>query len=150
MQQQLTLYSTQQIAKPYKLLVHPLTNSTYILPFFRKLFIDLCGRKLSRSIEHPCRSGERLFLLFGFTHNFKNIYNNFVNRKRMNLPTCGHESIMGSSCVALFAHISKLYGLEETNTLKIAFSLKKASLNPGSIVKTSPQHALSKRSLLLV
>lgn len=117
-----------------------------ILIYFidRKLFVDLCGGQLENSIQHPLRKEERLFLMFDFTHNMKNIYNNFVNRKIMHPPTSGHEHVLGNSCTARFAHISRLYALEEDKSLKIACDLKKVSLNPSSIARTSPQHALSK------
>ena len=110
------------------------------------MFVDLCGGKLSHSIEHPTRTGERLFLLFNFTHNFKNIFNNFVNKGRMHLTTTGYEDKLGETCTALFAHIKRFYAIEEDKVLKIACALKKASLNPSSIARTSPQHALSKCS----
>jgi len=31
----------------------------------------MCGGELTHSVEHPTRKGERLFLLFYFTHNLK-------------------------------------------------------------------------------
>lgn len=108
------------------------------------MYIDICGGKLSHSVVHPTRPNELLFLLFDFTHNIKNIFNNFLNKSRMNVPTKGHEQILGNDCTAFFAHINRLYGLEEHKALKIAFKLKKASLNPSGLARTSPQHALSK------
>jgi len=108
----------------------------------------MCGGELAPSVDHPTRPGEPLFLLFDFTHNLKNIFNNFVNKQRFNLPTSGFEDILGSACTAMFSHINKLYALEEYKTLKIAFRLKKASLNPSNIARTSPQHALSEYSSL--
>ena len=111
---------------------------------FRRLYMDLCGGELTHSIVHPTQKAERLFLLFDFTHNFKNIFNAFVNKGHMNIPTTGHENIFGEKCLACFAHIKRLYALEEGKTLKIAHSLRKASLDPSSIARTSPLHALSK------
>lgn len=108
------------------------------------MYVDLCGGKLQHSISHPTRPGERLFLLFDFTHNFKSIFNSFINKDRMHLPTNGYEDMLGEMCTAFFSHIKRLYAMEEHKTLKVAFSLKKASLNPSSIARTSPQHALSK------
>ena len=61
----------------------------------------------------------------------------------MNVPTVGHEDVLGTSCVAYFSNITHLYALEEDKPLKMAFALKKASLNPSNIARTSPQHALS-------
>ena len=62
----------------------------------------------------------------------------------MNIPTSGFETIMGKSCIAQFSHIRRLYRLEEDKVLKIAHGLKKVSLNPSSLARTSPQHALGK------
>ena len=106
--------------------------------------MDLCGGELSHSIPHPSKKGELLFLLFDFTHNLKNIYNNFVNKGYLHLPVTGCEEILGSKCKAEFRHIKQLYALEEDKTLKVAYALKKSSLNPSGIAKTSPLHALSK------
>ena len=114
---------------------------------FRKLYMELCGGKeLSTSIEHPLRSKERLFLLFDFTHNLKNMFNNFVTRKRYHVPEIANanaQHILGGECLAQFEHINRLYALEEHKPLRIAFTLKKASLNPSNIARTSPQHASS-------
>ena len=106
--------------------------------------MDLCGGALTHSVVHPTRQTERLFLLFDFTHNLKNVFNAFVNKDRMNVPTNGYELILEEKCLALFSHIKRLYALEEGKSLKIAHSLKKASLNPSNIARTSPLHALSK------
>lgn len=116
---------------------------------FRKMFVDMCGGKLSHSIEHPFRQEERLFFLFDFTHNFKNIFNNFVNKKVMSPPTVQHEDVLGEVCCARFQHIAQLYAMEESKSLKIAYGLKKASLNPSNIARTSPLHAISKIFALL-
>ena len=108
--------------------------------------MDLCGSSsLSSSVSHPTKSDKRLFLLFDFTHNMKNIFNNFVSRKTMYIPeTADEQNILGGRCIAKFAHIQRLYAIEEHKPLKVAHSLKKASLNPSNIARTSPQHALSK------
>ena len=99
--------------------------------------MDLCGgEKLSTSIEHPLGSKEKLFLLFDFTHNLKNIFNNFVTRKRYHVPEIANanaQHILGGKCLAQFKHINCLYVLEEHKPLRIAFTLKKASLNPSNI-----------------
>ena len=114
---------------------------------YRKLFLDLCGgEQIFPSIEHPVRRNERLFLLFDFTHNFKNIFNHFVNKKMMHIPSHGHNEVLESPCFANFQHVIKLYGLEESKPLKVAHSLKKVSLNPSSIARISPSHALSEYS----
>ena len=67
----------------------------------------------------------------------------------MHPPSCGYKHILGDSCTAKFAHIAGLYALEEDKSLKIACDLKKVSLNPSSIARTSPLHALSKCYVIL-
>ena len=62
----------------------------------------------------------------------------------MHPPTLGHEHILGDTCVAKFSHLKELYAMEEGKALKVAHALKKVSLNPSSIARTSPQHALGK------
>jgi len=88
----------------------------------------MCGGELAHSVEHPTRRGERLFLLFDFTHNLKNIFNKFVNKERFRIPIDGYEDIFGNSCFhllnncmhwkkarnALFSHMKQLYALEES------------------------------------
>ena len=111
---------------------------------FRNMFIELCGGCLQPCIDHPFSKDEKIFLLFDFTHNLKNVFNNWVNKSRMNLPTDGFEDIIGDTCIASFDHIKKLYAHEEDKALKVSFALKKISLNPNNIARTSPQHALSK------
>ena len=108
------------------------------------MFVDLGGGELQSRIKHPTRPDENLFLLFDFTHNFKNIFNNFLSKSRMNIPTSGFEFLLGDSCQANFNHIKRLYAMEEYKSLKVTHSLKKVSLNPSNVARTSPQHALSK------
>ena len=47
-------------------------------------------------------------------------------------------------CVAQFSHIKRLYALEESKTLKVAFALTKVLLNPSSLSRISPLHDVSK------
>ena len=56
----------------------------------------------------------------------------------------GDDGVFEEKCVAQFSHIKRLYATEEHKPLKVAYSLKKASLNPSNIARTSPHHALSK------
>ena len=54
----------------------------------------------------------------------------------MNILTGGFESMLVKSCIAQFAHIRRLYGLEENKVLKIAYGLKKVPLNPRVVLHT--------------
>lgn len=105
--------------------------------------MQLCGGDIQPYISHPTRDGEKLFLLFDFTHNLKNIFNNWLKKSIMHLPS-GFPDMVSENCKACFHHIKELYAIEEAKPLKIAFALKKNSLNPNNIARTSPQHALSK------
>ena len=108
--------------------------------------MELCRSKsLSSSVTHPTKPNERLFLLFDFTHNMKNIFNNFVSRKMMHIPEIpGDDRVFKEKCVAQFSHIKLLFAIEEHKPLKVAYSLKKTSLNPSTIARTLSYHALSK------
>ena len=117
---------------------------TFGFLFFRKLFLDLCGGSLQPSLPHPTHAGEKLFLIFDFTHNLKNIFNCFLNKGYFDIPTKDCAHFYNDSCTPQFCHIEKLYALEEHKVLKVAHKLKKNSLNPSNIARTSPQHALSK------
>ena len=107
------------------------------------MFLDLSGGALQPSIPHPTRPDDQLFLIFDFTHNFKNIFNNFLGKTSFRLPAVDFRELFGESCTPRFDHIKHLYALEECKTLKIAFTLKKVSMNPSNLSRTSPQHALS-------
>ena len=90
----------------------------YHISFNRKLLIELSGQgEICSSIDHPIRRNEKLFLLFDFTHNFKNIFNHFVNKKVMHPPCQGHHKILGSACSANFKHIIKLWKLWQSTSL---------------------------------
>ena len=70
-----------------------------------------------------------------------NIFNDFLNKQKFNIPANGHENLIGSSCFPSFSHLRHVYTLEESKVLKIAHVLNKPSLNPSSIARTSPNHA---------
>ena len=55
-----------------------------------------------------------------------------------------YEAILGYPCLELFGDIKQLYALEENKSLKVARTLKKSSLNPIIVAKTSPQPAICK------
>ena len=87
------------------------------------MFMDLRGGKLKPYNPHPTRNGELLFLIFDFTYNFKNIFNNFHSKGKMQIPTCGFRSILGSCCSGLFFNL-KEYALEEHKPSRDPFTQK--------------------------
>ena len=107
--------------------------------------MDLCDGTLKSSIPHPYIDGDLLFLTFDPTHNFKNVYNNWVNRKIFTLPKLSEFTTSESErefVVANFHQVKKLYVEEESKNLKIAHKLTSTCLEPTSIQRTSPRHAL--------
>ena len=110
---------------------------------FRCLFIKLCDNQLKSRIEHPYCQGKFLYLLFDSTHNLKNAYNNWINKTRFCYPD-GFSDIFDNNGVADFKHIKALFYREESMPLKAAYMLTKQCLNPNSIARTSPRHALGK------
>lgn len=112
---------------------------------FRTLFKQLSGGDcIKPCIDHPYIENEKMFLFFDFTHNLKNIFNNWLKKSKMNPVTAGFEDLLGEECVAHYSHVKQLYKLEEDRAVKVAFSLNANSLNPINISRTSPKHALSK------
>ena len=95
------------------------------------------------SIQHPNQPQERLFLLFDTTHNMKNIFNNWVNKRIFALPG-GFQNLVNEGVVD-FQHIKDLFRIEEDCNLKIAHKLSLNSLNPNNIAHTSPVHSLGMR-----
>ena len=86
--------------------------------FCRKLYQGLCQGSLSHCIACPKRKDEYLYLPIDFTHCLKNIFNNFLNKNRMHLPSTGYEAILGVFCVAEFSHIKRLYVKERDSFSK--------------------------------
>ena len=103
--------------------------------------MNLCDRELKPCISHSGKPDKLLFLLFDFTHNYKSIFNNYLNKNMFNIPTQGFEKTLSQVCSPTTS--KKVYMIEENKTLKMAHKLKKVSLNPSSIGRTSPQHAQS-------
>ena len=92
-------------------------------------------------VPHPQRNGEYLYLMFDYTHNFKNIYNNWVNKKIFSLPASNFIEAE-NGVVANFHEVKKVYLAEESKPLKMAHKLTNTCLAPTSIQRTSPRHAL--------
>ena len=77
-----------------------------------------------------------------------NTFNNFLNEQKLNIPTNGHKNLICSSCFPSFSHLRHVYALEESKVLKFAHVLKKSSLNPSSIARTSPHQACNEYNIL--
>lgn len=107
----------------------------------RKFFTDfLCDGTLKTSVLHPVTK-QPIFLIFDPVHNLKNLYNNFQARKVFKCPPCGQNLL--AECEANFQHVIDLYNMEECMSLKKAYRLSSATLQPKSIEKTSVKLALS-------
>jgi len=52
---------------------------------------ELCSGKLQTSVPHPHECGKPIFLSFDAVHNFKNLYNNFINRRELWFPSFPSE-----------------------------------------------------------
>ena len=96
--------------------------------------VELCKGTLQQSISINSSLNQiKLFLLFDMTHNFKNIYNNFMKRKQFVCPKFGSIDIG----MPKFEHIVQLYNLELGKPLKIAYKLYEKVLHPTDIEKTN-------------
>ena len=99
-------------------------------------------------VEHPVVRGQKLYLFFDPTHNLKNAYNNWINKEVFHYPK-GFDDILDENSCADFRHIKSLFFKEETFPLKIAHMLTKTALNPSSIARTSPRHALGMNNYVI-
>ena len=63
------------------------------------------------------------FLLFDTTHNFKNIFNNWINKKIFLLPARTDVDDEVPKLTDNFHHVEKLYATEEAMPLKVAHKL---------------------------
>ena len=102
---------------------------------------------ISPCVPHPFIEKKKLYLLFDSTHNVKNAFNNW-NRKHYFRYPSGYDDLLDTDGVASFNHISQLAQREETMVLKMARKLTRPSLDPTSIEKTSPKHALGKLKVI--
>ncbi len=100
----------------------------------RKFLQELCSGSLKTNIPHPVLKEEELFLLFDSVHNFKNIYNNFQNKKVFVAP--GFED-SSAKLSADFKHLEQLYDYELGKPAKMAHKLSEKALHPTALEKTN-------------
>ncbi len=66
-----------------------------------------------------------------------------INKRVFHLPGSDHADLITPNCTTNFSHIKALFFKEEHLPLKVAHALKKSSLNPNNVARTSPSHTLS-------
>ena len=108
----------------------------------RKYYKSLCSGELkanvplstffSSDLEQPNPDPD-VYLLFDTVHNFKNVYNNFINKGMFECPDFNGEKIGNP----MFAHIVKLYDLELQKPAKMAHKLTEKVLHPSAIERTN-------------
>ncbi len=106
-------------------------NATANRRFYAEI---LCHNNLTPRIPHLLLPVTPMFLLFDSTHNFKNIYNNFVNKKEFLFPGFEKGEVPFTAC---FCHLEELYQLELGKPVKIAYKLNDKVLHPSAIEKTN-------------
>lgn len=100
----------------------------------RKFYVqELCDGLLTPSIPHPEDSSRPLFLSFDPVHCFKNIYNNFQTRKKLQCPLFQESGVICPS----FTHIEELFQMEKGKPVKMAYKLTHKVISPSSIEKTN-------------
>jgi hypothetical protein len=102
----------------------------------RKFYTDLCGGVLQASIAHPQNADSRVHLLFDSVHVFKNLFNNFLNRREFACPP-----FHGDTLAPKFRHIEELYHLELGHPVKYAHKLNDKVLKPMPIERTKVELA---------
>lgn len=104
-------------------------------PTNRSFYVkELCNGNLSTSIQHPHFPDTELFLLFDSSHNVKNVYNNFLNRRSFIMPKFSDSE---SKLRADFQHLLELYTFEKDRPLKMGHKINPTVLNPTTLQRTS-------------
>ena len=80
-------------------------------------------------------SNNPTFLLFDSTHNFKNIYNNFLNKEHFDIPE--FSPICGRALCAEFKDVKDIYQMECKMPLKLAHKLTEKCIAPKPIERSS-------------
>ena len=107
----------------------------------RKFFKDyLCDGVWKESI-HNQYTGGKIFLIFDPTHVVKNIYNNFLTRRVLELPD--FPPLVLEKKKALFTDVEAVCNIECSKPLKIAHELSETVLHPKSVEKVNVKLALS-------
>jgi hypothetical protein len=104
----------------------------------RKFYSELGKGKgdMPTYIMNPYKAGSRIFLLFDSVHIFKNVFNNFLNRKNFKCPAFG-----GTDVSASFHHVEELYQKEKGNPIKYAHKLSDKVIAPKPIERTKVELA---------
>ena len=103
----------------------------------RRLFTtELSKGSLQVSVPHPTLENNELFLIFDSVHGFKNLFNNFVNKKQFDCPKFKEDE---DNFVACFSHIEELYKIESTKPVKLAYKLTDKVLHPSTIERVNVQ-----------
>ena len=110
-------------------------------PANRKFFKDfLCEGSLKESVDNDFTGG-KIFLIFDPTHIIKNIYNNFLSKRLLELPCV--PPLVPNQVRASFGDIDSVYSKECQKPLKIAHRLSETVLHPKAIEKVNVKLALS-------
>ena len=99
----------------------------------------LCGNQLAPYVTHPLDQERKLFIMLDPTHNIKNAYNNFHNKKKF---TCPSFSEANREIHPNFQHVEDLFLKESSKPLRLAHKLTQASIYPTNIQKTSAKLSL--------
>lgn len=100
----------------------------------RKFYTDeLCGGTITPSIPNPIDPENRIFLLIDSTHNFKNIKNNFQNKKVFTCPSFQGKSMDNVK----YDHVQALFEKEQGKAVKMAHKLSDKVLFPKVLEKTN-------------
>ena len=100
----------------------------------RKFYVqELCKGKLQESVKHQSQPNIPIHLIFDAVHVFKNIFNNFLNKRKFCCPPFEEDN---ADIQADIEHITNLYKTELGKPCKKAFKLTDKVLNPQPIERT--------------
>lgn len=99
----------------------------------RKLYThNLCQGKIQETWQNIFDDDTEVHLLFDPTHLYKNLYTNFLNRRKFKCPNFQSQEIAPD-----FAHIEQMYQLELSKPVKISHKLIQKVLTPRPIERSN-------------
>lgn len=109
---------------------HPVNRS-----FFKSV---LCGGELCSRVEYPPGSNRKLHILIDPVHTIKNIFNNFQKSEKFVFP--GED---GEWLEARFSVLRKIYDMECSLPLRMAYKINPNVLSPTNVQRSSFKLAAS-------
>ncbi|XP_059083474.1 uncharacterized protein LOC131880791 [Tigriopus californicus] len=99
----------------FEIVAISIDNSTPNRKFVQKI---LCNGVVQPWVHQPLDNTRKLFIVIDMVHNFKNIYNNILNKKHFACP-----EFQGKDVKASFDHVEMIWKLERGKPTRMSHKL---------------------------